>query len=102
MCNYLAFIHISSSLQYSLYWSGYTPNAQFNGQLNNSFLSVWEAGIFSITATRVIESNIPILNNPPSKPGIFDGRLREVSIYLRYKVNKDGNGISKIVGGGVL
>ena len=89
---------ISSTRQYSLYWSGYTPNARFNGQTNDSFLCVWEAGPFSITATRVQEINIPSLSNPPGEPGRFDGRLRGVSIYIKYI---DGT-YDRIVGGGVL
>ena len=93
----LASQHISSSRDYSIYWSGYTPNARFNGQTNDSFLCVWEAGTFSITATRVHEINIPSLRNPPGEPGRFDGRLRGVSIYIKYN---DGMYV-KIVGGGV-
>ena len=96
----LAFLQMTSALQYYLYWSGYTPNANFNGQSNDSFLSVWEAGRFSITATRVRQSNIPALSNPPGQPGVFDGRLRETSIYFRY--TEDENDKSKIVGAGLL
>ena len=99
---YLAFLQFASPLQYALYWSGYTPSATFNGQSNDSFLSVWEAGSFSITSTRVPQSNIPPLSNPPGQPGIFDGRLRGVSIYFRYKDIGEENGKSKIVGDGVL
>ena len=52
---------------------------------------------FFITATRVEEFNIPSLRNPPGKPGRFNGRLRGVSIYIKYI---DGTH-DKIVGGGV-
>ena len=61
-------------------------------------MCVWEAGTFNITATRVQESNIPSLRNPPGEPGRFDGRLRGVSIYIKYN-NRPKD---KIVGGGVL
>ena len=93
----LASQYISSTRHYSLYWSGKTPNARFNGQTNDSFLCVWEAGTFSITATRVEEFNIPSLRNPPGEPGRFDGRLRGVSIYIKY----DDGTYDKIVGGGI-
>ena len=65
---------------------------------------VWEAETFSISATRVKEFNIPALSNPPGPPGRFDGRLRGVSIYLKYNESscdkRDGS-CDKIVGGGV-
>ena len=67
-------------------------------------MCVWEAGTFSFTATRVIEINIPLLSNPPGKPGRFDGRLRGVSIYLKYNdssCDKRDGSCDKIVGGGV-
>ena len=60
-------------------------------------MCVWEAGTFNITATRVQEINIPSMSNPPGEPGRFDGRLRGVSIYIKYN---DGT-YDKIVGGGV-
>ena len=94
----LASQNISSSLNYSLYWSGDTHNARFNGETNDSFLCVWEAGTFNITATRVQEFNIPSVRNPPGEPGRFDGRLRGVSIYIKYNDKPP----DKIVGGGVL
>ena len=93
----LASQRISSTRHYFLYWSGYTPNARFNGQINDSFLCVWEAGTFSITATRIQEFNISYMRNPPGEPGRFDGRLRGVSIYIKYNNNTH----DKIVGGGV-
>ena len=61
-------------------------------------MCVWEAGTFNITAARVQEFDIPTLSNPPVEPGRFDGRLRGVSIYIKYN---DGTS-DKIVGGGVL
>ena len=90
--------NLASTFQYSLYWSGRTPSSHVVGQSNNSFLSVWEAGNFAITATRVQEFNIPSLTNPPSQPGRFDGRLRSVSIYFKYNENDK----VIIVGAGVI
>ena len=60
-------------------------------------MSVWEAGTISITATRVQEFNVPLLSNPPGQPGRFDGRLRGVSIYIKYYDST----YDKIVDGGV-
>ena len=89
---------------YSLYWSENTPNEHFNGQTGGSYLCVWEAGAFNITATRVMEPNIPSLRHPPGQPGRFDGRLRGVSIYLKLRDSscdkRDGSCV-KIVGAGV-
>ena len=99
---HLAIAHISSTFQYSLYWSGRTPSSHFVGQSNNSFLSVWEAGNFDIRATRVQESNYPFMTNPPGQPGRFDGRLRSVSIYFKYNKHGYGNVKVKIVGAGVI
>ena len=68
-------------------------------------MCVWEAGTFSITATRVQEFNIPSLSNPPGPPGRFEGRLRGVSIYIKYidsLCDKRDGSCDKIVGGGVL
>ena len=67
-------------------------------------MCVWEAGTFSIAATRVQEFNIPSLSSPPGPPGRFDGRLRGVSIYLKYKdslCDKRDGSCDKIVGAGV-
>ena len=75
-CFNLAIASLSSTLQYSLYWSGHSSTNNFDGKSNASFLSVWEAGNFSITATRFQESYIPAMTNPPGKPARFDGRLR--------------------------
>ena len=67
-------------------------------------MCVWEAETFSISATRIKEFNIPSLSNPPGPPGRFDGRLRGVSIYLKYNdssCDKRDGSCDKIVGGGV-
>ena len=97
-------LQIPTTFHYSLYWSGHSSSGYYNGQVNQSYLSIWEAAPFSITATRVQESinNIPTLRNPPGNPGRFDGRLRGVSIYFRYNDMKNGNGKSKILERGVL
>ena len=97
----LAFVCFPSTVPYSLYWSGNTPNNYVNGRANNSVLCVWEAGTFSITATRVKEVNIPSISNPPGQHDRFDGRLRSVSICLKYI---DGTTIEtvKLIGAGVL
>ena len=94
---------LSPTFQYSLYWSGHSSTNHFDGQCNNSFLTVWESGNFSISATRIRESeSTAAISHPPGQPGRFDGRLRSVSIYFKFINNEEEIDKAKIVGAGVI
>ena len=62
-------------------------------------MSVWEGSPFTIQATRVQETSIPLLSRPPGDPPRFDGRLRSVALSFKYT---DSDTAENLIIGGKL